>query len=83
MASVAESPVPGDSCWGYRSRGGLKENCSLACNMTGGSSGGGWITGGKLNSVTSFGYTGLKNVLYGPFFGSVIQTAYTSASNTP
>ena len=29
------------------------------------------------------GYTGLKNVLYGPFFGPVIQTAYTSASDTP
>ena len=37
--------------------------------MTGGSSGGGWITGGSLNSVTSFGYTGVKNILFGPYFG--------------
>ena len=42
----------------------------LACNMTGGSSGGGWITGGSLNSVTSFGYTGVKNILFGPYFGN-------------
>ena len=48
----------------------------LACNMTGGSSGGGWITGGSLNSVTGFGYTGVKNVLWGPYFGTVIQTVY-------
>jgi hypothetical protein len=51
--------------------------------MTGGSSGGGWITGGSLNSVTSFGYTKLKNVLWGPYFGTTIQQVYTAAETTP
>jgi hypothetical protein len=55
----------------------------LACNMTGGSSGGGWITGGSLNSVTSFGYRGVKNILWGPYFGSVIQSVYNAAASTP
>jgi hypothetical protein len=54
----------------------------LACNMTGGSSGGGWITGGNLNSVTSFGYTGVKNILWGPYFGSVIQATYNAAATS-
>jgi V8-like Glu-specific endopeptidase len=52
----------------------------LACNMTPGSSGGGWIQSGSLSSVTSFGYTGLKNVLWGPYFGSVIQAVYNTAA---
>jgi hypothetical protein len=55
----------------------------LACNMTGGSSGGPWITNGALNSVTSFGYSNVKNVLWGPYFGTVIQGVYNSAQATP
>ena len=51
----------------------------LACNMTGGSSGGGWIQNGSLSSVTSFGYTGVKNLLWGPYFGSTIQSVYNTA----
>ena len=47
--------------------------------MTGGSSGGGWIQNGSLNSVTSFGYTGVKNILWGPYFGTVIQAVYNTA----
>jgi hypothetical protein len=54
----------------------------LACNMTGGSSGGGWIQDGQLASVTSFGYTGIKNILWGPYFGTVIQDVYTAASTS-
>jgi hypothetical protein len=54
----------------------------LACNMTGGSSGGGWIQDGQLASVTSFGYTGIKNILWGPYFGTVIQQVYTAASTS-
>ena len=54
----------------------------LACNMTGGSSGGGWIQNGALASVTSFGYTGVKNILWGPYFGSTIQTVYNKASTS-
>ena len=42
----------------------------LPCSMTGGSSGGGWITGGVLNSVNSFGYQGERDVMYGPTSGT-------------
>ena len=49
----------------------------LPCSMTGGSSGGGWITAtGYLNSLNSFGYRGEKNVMYGPYFGTVEQALY-------
>ena len=51
----------------------------LACNMTGGSSGGGWIQNGSLSSVTSFGYTGVKNILWGPYFGTTIQNVFSAA----
>lgn len=38
----------------------------ITCDMTGGSSGGGWITGGVLNSVNSFKYTADPTTMYGP-----------------
>jgi len=52
----------------------------IPCNMTGGSSGGPWFTGGLQNSLNSFGYNGVKNQMFGPYFGSAIQTAYNSAA---
>lgn len=54
----------------------------LPCSMTGGSSGGGWITGGRLNSLNSFGYRGEKNAMYGPYFGDVEQAVYQAASTS-
>jgi hypothetical protein len=55
----------------------------LPCSVTGGSSGGGWITkAGELNSVNSFGYRGEKDVMYGPYFGTTEQTVYTTAATT-
>ncbi|PRX44519.1 V8-like Glu-specific endopeptidase [Prauserella shujinwangii] len=53
----------------------------LSCDMTGGSSGGGWITGGRLNSVNSFKYTFDSSTMYGPYFGSTIQSVYNQAAN--
>ena len=57
----------------------------LACDMTGGSSGGGWFanfnetTGsGNLGSLNSYGYSGVKN-MYGPKFNSNTQDVYTAA----
>jgi V8-like Glu-specific endopeptidase len=59
----------------------------LDCNMTGGSSGGPWFAGfnestgiGTQLSVNSFGYRGERNAMYGPYFGSVVQSVYSSAS---
>ncbi|MBO1266600.1 trypsin-like serine peptidase [Arthrobacter cavernae] len=55
----------------------------IPCNMTGGSSGGPWFIGnsssGYQNSVNSYGY-GSKSKMYGPYWGTVIQQAYSTAS---
>ncbi|HSV37818.1 MAG TPA: hypothetical protein VLI04_03585 [Nocardioidaceae bacterium] len=59
----------------------------MNCNMTGGSSGGPWLqnynttNGGTIASVNSFGYRGVKNIMWGPYFGSVIQSTYNAAQS--
>lgn len=55
---------------------------SLKCSMTGGSSGGGWITGNRLNSLNSFKYSNNATVMYGPYFGDVVKTVYTVAATS-
>ncbi|MEU8886448.1 peptidase [Streptomyces sp. NPDC048442] len=59
---------------------------SLACDMTGGSSGGPWFnsfdesTGTGLQaSVNSFGYTFLPGRMFGPYFGNEVKAAYDKA----
>lgn len=49
----------------------------ITCDMTGGSSGGGWVAGGKVASVISYGYDSEPNNLYGPYQGSSAQALYT------
>ena len=55
----------------------------IPCDMTGGSSGGPWFIGssaaGLQNSINSYGYSG-SPVMYGPYWGTVIQQTYTSAA---
>ncbi|UEL29550.1 serine protease [Pseudarthrobacter sp. L1SW] len=57
----------------------------IPCDMTGGSSGGPWFIGtsssGVQNSVNSYGYS-RSAVMYGPYWGAVIQKAYASASTS-
>ncbi|MEU9887323.1 peptidase [Sphaerisporangium sp. NPDC051011] len=60
----------------------------LTCDMTGGSSGGGWFlsfnerTGaGTLNSVNSFKYNFAPYWMFGPYFGPEAQAVYTAAQN--
>lgn len=62
----------------------------IPCDMTGGSSGGPWFIGtdpfrtnatGVQNSVNSYGYN-RSAVMYGPYWGAVIQAAYASASTS-
>ena len=59
----------------------------IPCNMTGGSSGGPWFIGtsssGYQNSVNSYGYGSNSTKMYGPYWGSVIQQAYNTASSAP
>ena len=59
----------------------------IACNMTGGSSGGPWLSGfnestgsGTLSSLNSYGYSGIKN-MYGPKFNATTQAVYNAADN--
>jgi V8-like Glu-specific endopeptidase len=59
----------------------------LACDMTGGSSGGPWFRGfdentgnGTVMSVNSYGYNGIT-AMFGPEFGPWTQTVYGSAEN--
>jgi hypothetical protein len=49
----------------------------MGCDMTGGSSGGGWIgDGGNLVSNVSYGYNGSPGHQYGPYLGNVAQNFY-------
>jgi hypothetical protein len=54
----------------------------IDCDMTGGSSGGGWIAGGSVVSVNSYGYKTLPNVMFGPYQGAVAQSLYKAASGS-
>ncbi|UKA59850.1 trypsin-like serine peptidase [Arthrobacter sp. FW306-2-2C-D06B] len=59
----------------------------IPCNMTGGSSGGPWFIGtsssGYQNSVNSYGYGSNSSNMYGPYWGTVIQGTYQTASTAP
>jgi hypothetical protein len=54
----------------------------IDCDMTGGSSGGGWIASEAVVSVNSYGYRTLPNVMFGPYQGSVAQSLYTQAAGS-
>ncbi len=61
---------------------------SMACGMTGGSSGGPWLNGdpttfggAKLQSLNSYGYSGVDN-MYGPKFNSWTLAVYSAANGT-
>jgi V8-like Glu-specific endopeptidase len=52
----------------------------IPCDMTGGSSGGGWVTSsGQVASVVSYGYATIKNVLFGPHLEVEAQQLYADA----
>jgi V8-like Glu-specific endopeptidase len=64
----------------------------VACDMTGGSSGGPWLVGnftasqiaggsGSVGSVNSYGYSGLR-YMFGPRFNSSTQTTFNAANAT-
>jgi V8-like Glu-specific endopeptidase len=83
----AASPFNGQRLWVCNS--GLRYNDTSAnpatmgidCDMTGGSSGGGWIANDAVASVNSYGYRTLPNVMFGPYQGSVAQSLYTQAAS--
>lgn len=68
-----------DSAVVRRDGSGSTAPMGIGCDMTGGSSGGGWInSGGALASVNSYIYYSLKNVMHGPYQGTVAQSLYNS-----
>lgn len=53
---------------------------AVGCDMTQGSSGGGWVIQNQyVNSVMSYGYEGLSNWSFGPYFGAVEEALYDVA----
>jgi hypothetical protein len=53
----------------------------IECDMTGGASGGGWVTAaGAVNGVTSYSYVNDGSHLYGPYFGSAAESLYDAAA---
>ena len=71
---VFEDRNSGNTTWG------------LACNMTGGASGGPWMSNFTnasigLSSVNSYKYTSDKNSMYGPKFNSFTSTTYAVAQS--
>jgi hypothetical protein len=57
------------------------DTVQIECDMSGGSSGGGWVdAAGAVTGLTSYGYAADLNHLYGPYFGSVAKDLYTQAS---
>lgn len=57
------------------------QTMGIQCNMTGGSSGGGWVgpTDGLVYSVNSYGYNSLRNVMFGPYQGRVASDLFEAA----
>lgn len=56
---------------------------AIRCDMSGGSSGGGWIANGRLVSVTSYGYDGEFDRLYGPYMSASAKALYRSVRGKP
>jgi hypothetical protein len=62
----------------------------MACNMTGGASGGPWFkglnetngSGGTVSSLNSYKYTLDKNHMYGPKFNSNTQATFNLANSS-
>lgn len=64
----------------------LSSGLGMTCNMTGGSSGGGWFLSfseaagtGIVNSVNSYKINFFPNWIFGPYFGADAQNLYNSA----
>ncbi|MFF2345211.1 hypothetical protein [Pseudarthrobacter sp. NPDC058119] len=85
----AASPFNGEALWSCTGAAAPDPNNpqfgtqGIPCDMTGGSSGGPWFigsgSGGVQNSINSYGYN-RSAVMYGPYWGSVIQSTYANAA---
>lgn len=70
-----------NTAWSRDDASATPATMGVPCDMTGGSSGGGWVTaGGQVASVVSYGYGSLKNVLFGPHLETEAQKLYADAT---
>jgi len=82
----AAPPFTGERLWTCSSplqtsdNGASPATMGIGCDMTGGSSGGGWIVGSNLYSENSYGYDNQPNVMFGPYLDSVAQSVYNAAA---
>jgi V8-like Glu-specific endopeptidase len=68
-----------DTAWAFDDSA-LPPTMGVPCDMTGGSSGGGWVTSaGAVASVVSYGYSSLRNYLFGPHMETEAQQLYADA----
>lgn len=73
-----QTPFLGHDPRSFLSPGPL--DLAVSCEVTGGSSGGGWtIKGHILNGVTAYGYSGDPDTDFGPYFGREAGRLYTRA----
>ena len=69
-----------NTAWSRNDTSATPWTMGVPCDMTGGSSGGGWVTSsGQVASVVSYGYASLKNVLFGPHLEVEAQGLYNDA----
>jgi V8-like Glu-specific endopeptidase len=69
-----------NTAWSRNDTSATPDTMGVPCDMTGGSSGGGWVTSsGQVASVVSYGYASLKNVLFGPHLEVEAQGLYNDA----
>lgn len=74
-----QTPYMGHDLEAFLSPGPLE--LGVQCNISGGSSGGGWAIGGNtLNSVTSNSYPNDSTTSYGPYFGKAVARLFAWAA---
>jgi V8-like Glu-specific endopeptidase len=72
-----------DTAWSRDDTSATPDTMGVPCDMTGGSSGGAWVTSdGAVASVISYGYNGLRNVLFGPHQESAAQQLFGAAETS-
>jgi V8-like Glu-specific endopeptidase len=71
-----------DTAWSRDDTSTTPDTMGVPCDMTGGSSGGGWVTSsGAVASVISYGYLGLRNVLFGPHQETEAEQLFATADS--
>jgi hypothetical protein len=80
---LCQSPYGGPD---YPGRTAGPATIRIACDMTGGSSGGGWLAGfngtwGYVVSVNSYGKTNETGTMYGPYMGNTAKSLFDKIRN--